>query len=81
LDDPGFSETERADAVARARRFFDLAVGYVDRQGAGRRGGLLVTCGITGTGKSTVARALAKARSRRPNDSPSTRSTSRSDRR
>jgi predicted kinase len=62
LDDPGLAETERADAVARARRFFDLAVGYVDRQGAGRRGGLLVTCGITGTGKSTVARALAKAR-------------------
>lgn len=60
LDDPGLSEPERAAAADRARRFFDLAMASVEREGT--RGRLFITCGITGTGKSTVARALAKAR-------------------
>src|SRR6185436_15107442 len=55
LDDPGFDEAARATAADRARRYFALAL-----SGPGRRRPTLIAIGgLSGTGKSTLARALA----------------------
>jgi hypothetical protein len=47
-------DSERASAVALARQYFSLARGYaIDAAPA-----IVVVCGLSGTGKSTLARAL-----------------------
>jgi hypothetical protein len=56
LDDPGFDAAARAAAAERARRFFALAL---ERAGAAPRPTLLVVAGRSGTGKSTLAQAVA----------------------
>jgi aminoglycoside phosphotransferase family enzyme/cytidylate kinase len=50
------SSKDRARALKAARRYFDLACRYA----AADRPLLVITCGLTGTGKSTLARHLAE---------------------
>lgn len=57
LDDPLISSDEKLAAGARAQRFFRLARGYVLREQFPRL--LLLTCGLTGCGKSALADELA----------------------
>ncbi len=54
-DDPYISETEREKTKAAAAGYFSLAEAYTRKKPI-----LLITVGLTGTGKSTIARALAK---------------------
>jgi uncharacterized protein len=56
LDEPEFAEAEREEARRRARHFFDLALRYSRRL---KRPTLIVVAGLSGTGKTTVARAVA----------------------
>ncbi|HEY8491806.1 MAG TPA: AAA family ATPase, partial [Dehalococcoidia bacterium] len=58
LDEPEVEPDARAAAGERARRYFDLAVRSAER--ALPRPFLLVTCGLVGTGKSTLAAAVAE---------------------
>ena len=58
LDDPAISDPEKAAALEESRRYFYLASSYAKKM---NRPLLLVTCGLMGTGKSTIARALAEA--------------------
>jgi uncharacterized protein len=51
--DEGASEETRSSAGNRARRHFSLALGYLSPSV------LVLTCGLMGTGKSTLGRALA----------------------
>lgn len=51
--DPAAAPEARSDAAGRARRYFTLAAAYLCPPVA------VLTCGLMGTGKSTVARALA----------------------
>lgn len=53
--DPKADAATRADAVARGRRYFSLALGYLCRPS------LILTCGLMGTGKSVLAAELATA--------------------
>jgi aminoglycoside phosphotransferase family enzyme/predicted kinase len=53
--DPGVQPATRAAATVRARRYFNLALGYLCRPR------LLLTCGLMGSGKSTLAAPLATA--------------------
>jgi predicted kinase len=55
FDDPYISDEERKQTREAARSYFDLAQSYVLRRPL-----LFVTVGLTGTGKTTVAGALAK---------------------
>jgi aminoglycoside phosphotransferase family enzyme/predicted kinase len=55
LDEPQ-PETERAQRLGEARAYFDLAERYL----APRAPALLITCGVSGSGKTTVARAAAE---------------------
>jgi len=57
LDDPGISSLEKSAAREDARRYFHLAYQYAQKM---NRPMLLLTCGLMGTGKSTLARALAE---------------------
>jgi hypothetical protein len=57
LDDPHIPQSDKKDALARARRYFALAHSYT---GKGRVPALVIVCGLVGTGKSTVAEMLAK---------------------
>lgn len=54
-DDPGLSEEERRQALEKARKYFDLA--YIYAEGKPK---VFVVFGLSGTGKSTLARAFAK---------------------
>ena len=54
-DDPYISETEREKTRTAATGYFDLAEAYTRKKPL-----LIITVGLVGTGKSTVARALAK---------------------
>ncbi|MEN2994218.1 MAG: AAA family ATPase [Thermodesulfovibrio sp.] len=54
-DDPALSEEKRKEALETAKRYFDLA--YLYAEGKPK---LLVVFGLSGTGKSTLARALSK---------------------
>ncbi len=54
-DDPALSEEKRKEALEAARKYFDLA--YLYAEGKPR---VFVVFGLSGTGKSTLARALAK---------------------
>lgn len=57
LDDPVIPPVEKEAAADRARRFFRLARGYVLRRRLPRS--LIVTCGLTGSGKSSFATEFA----------------------
>ncbi len=54
-DDPYISEAEREKTRTAASGYFDLADAYTRKKPL-----LFITVGLVGTGKSTVARALAK---------------------
>ena len=55
-DDPGLGAERRAEIAATAASYFRRARHYAERFNPQR---LIVTCGLTGTGKSTLARKLA----------------------
>lgn len=55
LDEENIEEDKRRDAGQTASRYFNLAFGLLAPPG------LILTCGLMGTGKTTVARALAAA--------------------
>jgi aminoglycoside phosphotransferase family enzyme/predicted kinase len=57
LDEPDFTPEEKDAATEAARVYVDLASVYA---GLTTRPILLATCGLMGTGKSTLARALAR---------------------
>lgn len=70
LDEPGLGTQEAVAITREAQRFFHLA----HRYSVGDRGPrLLITCGLSGTGKSTLAAALAEMLPARRIDSDSTR--------
>lgn len=56
LDIPSVPEKEKRAATGRARAYFDLACRYAETLPPAM---LVITCGLSGAGKSTVARALA----------------------
>lgn len=56
LDDPATPEDERDAITLRARSYFNLAYRYIQRP---RRPRLIICGGMIGTGKSTIARAIA----------------------
>ncbi len=58
LDDPSLGPKEKDLALRDGRRYFTLAHHYARRL---NRPLLIVTCGLMGTGKSTIARALSEA--------------------
>lgn len=57
LNDPEATTQEQAQALQRAQAYFDLARHYAKRFAFPL---VLITSGLTGTGKSTVAKALAE---------------------
>ena len=57
LDAPGVPEAQKRAAARRARRYFELACRYAESLPPAL---LIITCGLAGTGKSTVARTLAR---------------------
>lgn len=57
LADPQIPENEKQAAAARASRYFRLARGYTVRPGLPPT--LFITCGLTGSGKSRLARELS----------------------
>jgi aminoglycoside phosphotransferase family enzyme/predicted kinase len=52
--DPNVPDASRATSLVSARRYADLATGYLLPPS------IVLTCGLPGTGKSTMARAIAK---------------------
>ena len=56
LDEPEFDEAAREEARTRARLFFDLALRYSRRLGCPT---VIAVAGLSGTGKTGVARAVA----------------------
>ncbi|WP_456432316.1 bifunctional aminoglycoside phosphotransferase/ATP-binding protein [Thermosulfuriphilus sp.] len=54
---PEVPQEERRRALSSARRYFALAHGYAGKRPQGR---IIVIFGLSGTGKSTLARALAE---------------------
>ena len=57
FDDPAIAEAEKGAALEDARGYFRWAHRYARRM---NRPALLVTCGLMGTGKSTIARAISE---------------------
>lgn len=55
--DPDIAGKERKGAIENARGYFDLAVRYAKTPCPPT---LLITCGLTGSGKSSLARGLSK---------------------
>ncbi|MCD6230415.1 MAG: AAA family ATPase [Dehalococcoidia bacterium] len=55
LDDPYFSATEKESILQTAKEYFGLAYSYTRNKPL-----LLITSGLVGTGKSTVAQAIAR---------------------
>jgi predicted kinase len=55
LDDPYITPEQRQEARYNAESYFDLACSYVNLSPT-----LFITAGLTGCGKSTVAKALSK---------------------
>lgn len=55
LDDPHISEEEKKETLNIVRSYFDLAGAYTRTRPV-----LIITTGLVGTGKSTLANALAK---------------------
>ena len=58
FDDPAIAEADKGSALEEARGYFRWAHHYARRL---NRPALLITCGLMGTGKSTIARALSEA--------------------
>ena len=58
LEDPGLAQDEKDRLLHEARRYFRLALHYARRMTRPR---LVITCGLMGTGKTTIARVLAEA--------------------
>ncbi len=58
LDDPVISSAEKNSALEEAKRYFNLSHYYALKM---NRPVLLVTCGLMGTGKSTIARSVSEA--------------------
>lgn len=56
LDDPGVPEVEKQKAFETAATYYRMAWEYSQT----RQGQLMLMCGLSGSGKSTVARQLAK---------------------
>jgi aminoglycoside phosphotransferase family enzyme/predicted kinase len=56
LDEPEFNDAEREDAAHRARRFFELAARYAAPLSTPT---VIAVSGLSGTGKTALARALA----------------------
>jgi aminoglycoside phosphotransferase family enzyme/predicted kinase len=56
LDEPEFNEAEQQDAANRARHFFDLAARYAAPLSTPA---VIAVSGLSGTGKTALARALA----------------------
>ena len=56
LDEPEFSEGERASATSRAKSYFHLARRYSARLASPA---VIVIAGLSGTGKTSLARAIA----------------------
>jgi uncharacterized protein len=56
LDDPGISDEEKQQASSRAEHYYQLAWEYTQP----RQGQLMVMSGLSGSGKSTVARWVAR---------------------
>jgi hypothetical protein len=56
LGDPSVSEEDKQAAAAKAAKYYTLAWSYVQQ----RHGRLLVMSGLSGSGKSTVARELSR---------------------
>jgi len=56
LDDPSASATDKAAAADRARSYYQLAWSYTQPQ----QGAIILMAGLSGSGKSTVARYLAQ---------------------
>ncbi len=57
LEDPGISAPEKSSALNEARQYFHLARLYARNL---NRPLLLVSCGLMGTGKSTIARMISE---------------------
>ena len=57
LDIPSVSEKDKRGAAKRAQAYFKLACLYAETL---RPAMLVITCGLSGTGKSTVAKELAR---------------------
>lgn len=55
-DDPNIPQARKAELAATARRYYELAARYATEFNPQV---LLLACGLTGTGKSTLARKLA----------------------
>jgi aminoglycoside phosphotransferase family enzyme/predicted kinase len=55
LDVPGIPEPDREEAAVRARGYFDLAVKYARSLPPAM---LVITCGLSASGKSSLAKAL-----------------------
>lgn len=58
LSQPEVPEAEQRQARAAARRYFHLACKYAESLPPAM---LIITCGLAGAGKSTVARSIARA--------------------
>jgi len=58
IEDPGIVDAEKGSALEEARGYFRWAHHYARRL---NRPVLLITCGLMGTGKSTIARALSES--------------------
>jgi hypothetical protein len=56
LGDPSVSEEDKQAAAAKAAKYYTLAWSYVQQ----RQGRLLIMSGLSGSGKSTVARELSR---------------------
>jgi len=56
LDAPTVPESQRRAATKRARRYFELACRYAESLPPAM---LVITCGLSGTGKSNIARKLS----------------------
>ena len=56
LDEPEFTEPERRAALVRSRHYFNLAGRYASRLS---RPTVIVVSGLSGTGKTSIARAVA----------------------
>jgi len=59
LDDPGVPDVEKQKAFETAANYYRMAWQYTQPQ----QGRLLLMCGLSGSGKTTVARQLAKHQS------------------
>jgi len=58
LDDPAIAAEEKEASLKEARSYFHLAQRYAQRM---NRPALFITCGLIGTGKSTIAQAIGEA--------------------